>query len=101
MSTKLLSRRQARWSEFLSRFDFRITYCIEKSSGKPNALMRRSEDRLREGDDRRKYINQTILKSYNILTIVVTNQRKPRTMNIEELWEEGYRVDPTSAEVLT
>ena len=26
MSTKLLNRRQARWSEFLSRFQFKISY---------------------------------------------------------------------------
>ena len=42
MSTKLLNRRQARWSEFLSRFDFKITYRLGKQSTKPDALTRRS-----------------------------------------------------------
>src|SRR5438874_10841329 len=42
MSTKLLNRRQARWSEFLSRFDFRITYRLERQCTKPDALIRRS-----------------------------------------------------------
>ena len=41
MSTKLLSRRQARWSEFLSRFDFQIIYRPGKQGGKPDALTRR------------------------------------------------------------
>ena len=38
MSTKLLSCRQAHWSEFLSRFNFRIIYRPGKASGKPDAL---------------------------------------------------------------
>ena len=38
MSTKLLSRRQACWSEFLSRFNFRIIYWVGKASGKPDVL---------------------------------------------------------------
>ena len=42
MTTKQLSRRQARWSEYLSRFDFQIAYRPGKSGGKPDALTRRS-----------------------------------------------------------
>ena len=57
MFTKLLSRRQTRWSEFLSRFNFRIIYRIGKSSGKPDALTRRLEDQPTEGDDRKKHMN--------------------------------------------
>ena len=51
MSTKLLSRRQARWSEFLSRFNFRIVYRPGKAGGKPDALTRRSGDLPKEGDE--------------------------------------------------
>ena len=36
MSTKQLSRRQARWSEFLSRFNYQITYRPDKDGGKPD-----------------------------------------------------------------
>src|SRR5207244_3812681 len=50
ISTKLLSRRQARWSEFLSRFNFRITYRTEKTSGKPDVLTRRSTNLPDKGD---------------------------------------------------
>lgn len=39
-TTKELSCRQARWSEFLSRFDFEIHYCPGSSAGKPDALSR-------------------------------------------------------------
>jgi len=52
MSTKLLTRRQARWSEFLSHFEFRITYRPGKAGGKNDALIRRSGDLPKEGDER-------------------------------------------------
>jgi hypothetical protein len=39
-TTKLLTRRQARWSEFLSAFNFIIRFCPGKLGAKPNALTR-------------------------------------------------------------
>ena len=68
-STKQLSRRQARWSEFLSRFDFKIVYRPGKAGGKPDALTRRSGDLPKEGDEtdeRHKHQHQTILKTHNL-----------------------------------
>ena len=50
MSTKQLSRRQARWSEFLSRFDYQITYRPGKAGPKPDVLTPRLGDLLKEGD---------------------------------------------------
>lgn len=67
MSTKQLSRRQARWSEFLSRFNYRITYRSGKAGGKPDALTRRSGDLPKEGDTqdpRHLHQHQTVLKSH-------------------------------------
>jgi len=55
MSTKLLNRCQARWSKFLSRFNFKIIYHPEKASTKPDALPRRSGDLPKEGDERTKF----------------------------------------------
>jgi hypothetical protein len=52
MSTKLLSRRQARWSKFLFRFNFIIVYRLKKSEDKPDALTRRSEDLSKEKNER-------------------------------------------------
>jgi CRISPR/Cas system CMR-associated protein Cmr5 small subunit len=66
MSTKLLNRRQARWSEFLSRFNFRITYRPGKHGTKPDALTRRSADLPQEGDERLLHQSQTVLKSKNL-----------------------------------
>ena len=48
--TKQLSRRQARWSEFLSRFNYKISYRPGKAGGKPDILIRRLGDLPKEGD---------------------------------------------------
>jgi hypothetical protein len=42
-TTKQLSRRQARWSEFLSSFDFIIHYRAGRLGAKPDALTRRPD----------------------------------------------------------
>ena len=39
----MLSQRQIRWYEFLSRFDFKLIYRAGKKSGKPDLLSRRSD----------------------------------------------------------
>ena len=39
-STKSLTRRQARWAEFLSEFDFIVNYRPGEKNGKPDALSR-------------------------------------------------------------
>ncbi len=44
MSIKQLSRHQAHWSKFLSRFNYCITYHLDKIDDKLNALTRHSED---------------------------------------------------------
>jgi len=66
MTTKLLSRRQARWSEFLSRFNFVITYIPGKANGKADALTRRSGDLPQKGDVRLEQQNQVVIKSHNL-----------------------------------
>ena len=51
MSTRKLNRRQARWSMFLAEFNFTICYRPGAQQGKPDALSRRPEYHLREGED--------------------------------------------------
>jgi hypothetical protein len=65
MTTKMLNRRQARWSEFLSRYNFRIIYRPGKQGEKPDALTRRSEDLPKEGDERLLHQSRTVLKREN------------------------------------
>ena len=105
MSTKLLNRRQARWSEFLSRFNFKIVYRPGKAGGKPDALTRRSGDLpLEEGDERLKFQQQVILKPRNLTLNATQNQKTPTaigpTTTIEELFDQAYREDPLPRDVL-
>ena len=67
MTTKVLNRRQARWSEFLSRFNFVISYRPGKQGGKPDSLTRRSEDLpSNTGDERIQQQQQVVLKNHNL-----------------------------------
>jgi len=66
MSSKQLSRRQARWSEFLSRFDFVIKY-RPGSQCRADGLSRRPQDKASDADDdRKKYLEQIVLKPKNL-----------------------------------
>ena len=49
-TTKLLTRRQARWSEYLSGFTYNIRYRPGKQGLKPDSLMRRSDVYPQEGE---------------------------------------------------
>jgi len=59
MKTQKLSRRQARWAAFLTRFDFVITYRPGAANGKADALTRRTNDVLRSKNDPNLF--QTVL----------------------------------------
>jgi hypothetical protein len=58
MTSKQLNHRQARWAEFLSKFNFKIQYRPGKQGTKPDSLTRRVSD-LPENDldKRRQYQN--------------------------------------------
>jgi len=104
MSTKLLNRRQARWSEFLSRFNFKIVYRPGKASAKPDALTRRSGDLpSEEGDERLKFQQQTVLKPRNLTlsaTIPTINPTIPAVITIENLFDQAYGEDLLPRDVL-
>lgn len=58
MTAQKLTRRQARWSLFLSRFDFSLHHRPGKKSVKPDALSRRPDHKKGENDNE----NITLLK---------------------------------------
>jgi hypothetical protein len=62
MTSKKLSRRQARWALTLSKYNFQITYRPGKENGKADALTRKPGDRP-DGDDdeRQKHQFQTVI----------------------------------------
>jgi hypothetical protein len=51
MTAKQLNRRQARWSLYLSRFDFMLHHKPGKSMGKPDALSHRADHGTGDGDN--------------------------------------------------
>jgi len=76
MSIKQLSRHQAHWSEFLSRFNYHITYYLDKIDDKLNALTRRSEDLSKKRNtfnSWHQYQHQTILKIHVLDFKIVEN----------------------------
>jgi hypothetical protein len=93
MSIKMLNRRQARWSEFLSRFNFKINYRPSKQGEKPDALTRRSEDLPKEGDERLEHQSRTILKreNFEIQELLPTPPQTP-----EPIQKKVKFADPTS-----
>lgn len=69
MTTKDLTRRQVRWSEFLQRFDVQFKFIAGKDNGKADSLTRRTVDLPRnEEDDRKKFQQQTIIKNTMLST---------------------------------
>ncbi len=90
MSIKQLSYHQARWSEFLSRFNYCIAYHLNKIDDKLNALTRHLEDFFKEKitfDSRHQYQHQTILKShildFNIVENLVFNIFNIKVMKLQ------------------
>ena len=74
MSIKSLNRRQARWVEFLSKFNFRISYRLEAQEVKSNNLIKKSQDLSKSNADiRRQFQQQTMLKKAHLeLEIIKT-----------------------------
>jgi transposase InsO family protein len=63
-TTKILSQRQVRWSEFLSQFNFRIIYRPGARAIRPDALSRKPGDRpdkADQSDDRLNNRHRTML----------------------------------------
>ncbi|KAH0604613.1 uncharacterized protein H6S33_006281 [Morchella sextelata] len=99
MTTKLLNRRQARWSKFLSRFDFIIQFRPGKQGAKPDALTRRSGNLPKERDEWLTHQSQVILKRENLDTRLslfagsLSNESAEGASTVEELFSKAYQVD--------
>jgi hypothetical protein len=111
-TTKQLSHRQARWSEYLSRFDFTITYRPGKHGEKPDALTRRSQDQLAQ-DEARLARKQTLLRPelfHRPLEVMRMSSSKPpyqhelylleTNRSIEQIIEDEYLTDPLIKDTL-
>ena len=67
MTTKKLTPRQARWAEFLSEFNFVVTYQSGKKNDKADALTRKPNERpANEEDERQEHRMQVLLPSERV-----------------------------------
>ena len=82
MSTKQLSHCQAWWSEFLSRFNFKIVYRPGKQGAKPDALTRWSEDLSKGEDVHLQQQSQVVLKPHNLELMANSVQNNDSEDNI-------------------
>ena len=73
MTTKTLSCCQARWSECLSRFNFKIAYLPEKVNEKADSLTRQYVDLPSDEDKRVLQQSQVVLKPDNFLKVHTSN----------------------------
>ena len=55
-TTKVLNRRQARWADYLSLFDFKIIFHLGRENGKADALSRRADPGLEGGSERQPVV---------------------------------------------
>jgi hypothetical protein len=91
MTTKQLTRRQARWAMGLSEIDFLIHYRAGKKQGKPDALSRRTDFEIREGDPNFEGQFKAILRKEHFAAAVNGSNKFPitlRTMRVPEMEEE-------------
>ena len=106
MTTRQLTRRQVRWSQFLLEFDFAIRHQPASKNGKCDALTRRSQDLPSQSNDERlKVQHQTLLQEKHFLdldfedelraapAILLEHEEEPINHKITRLLEESYPKD--------
>ena len=101
MTTKQLNRRQVRWAEFLSEFNFKISYRPGKEGEKPDTLTRLAQDKPKGIDDsRQQHQFQTVLKASQFdkdikkaLAVVFRANEVDEVDEVDEVYEEIDEVD--------
>jgi hypothetical protein len=103
MTKRLLSRRQARWAEFLSRFFYEFKYRSGKLNGKADALTRRLQnvfkpDNPRVRQQERVFIDPELI---NLSPVVVEDKKKRAEFpSLNKLFAQGYKSDKFLKQVL-
>lgn len=99
-TNRLLNYRQTRWSEFLSRFDYNITYRPGSEHGKADALTRQGPEDEEESELRERHRMQTLLKPQRELGLLASISPPDGRTPLEELLDKGYDADPFPSEIL-
>ena len=108
-TTKLLTRRQARWSEFLSSFHYKVLYRPGRLGGKPDILTRRSDVYPKRGEGAYALANpqnlQQLFKDGQLLELLrATYILQPESISasaIVQMRPTIYKVDSLLADILT
>ena len=98
-TNRLLNYRQTEWSEFLSRFTFKITYRPGTLHGKADALTRQQDENEEENEECQAHRMQTVLKSQNLgllADILPINGRS----HFDTLLDKAYEADPFPSEII-
>jgi hypothetical protein len=115
MTAKQLTRRQVRWSELLSEFNFEIRYRPGKDGKKPESLTRRPQDLPHSNDDprlqfqNRTLLSQDLFKDINFdpanpealhasSTEIVDGDEESTELQITRLLESSILLTPSSSE---
>jgi hypothetical protein len=99
-TTKLLNWCQARWSQFLSQFNFKIVYRPGTTGGKPDALTCGSGDLPKVGDDWSLENQTTIIKPENILQLSAMATLTLASPALAQLFTDSYNEDPFPNKIL-
>jgi hypothetical protein len=113
-TTKLLNRRQARWSEYLSQFNLIIRFRPGKLGTKPDALTRRWDVYPKEGGSnfasinphnfRPVFTNEQLSASLRATSLYTTTLRSAAIIDSDKLLQDiraAYYSDPIAAKHLT
>ena len=109
-TTKILNRRQARWSEYLCQFNLAIRFRPGRLGAKPDALTRRWDVYAKEGGNdyakvnphnfRPVFTHEQLSTSLRATSLISTALRGSFIMDIEHLHEnirDSYASDPITA----
>src|SRR5580765_5826311 len=114
-TTKILNRRQARWSEYLSQFNLVIRFRPGKLGAKPDALTRRWDTYAKEGSNDYAQVNphnfkpvftteqiSTSLRATSLISVALRGSVLMDTEQLHEDIKSAYANDPiTSAQLPT
>jgi transposase InsO family protein/predicted aspartyl protease len=100
MTNRLLNYRQTRWSEFLSRFNYDITYRPGVTHGKADALTRQEQESEEDTEQREQHRMQTLIKSQGSLGLLADIPPSDGRTRFDILLAQGYQTDPFPTDIL-
>lgn len=98
-TTRKLNRRRARWSMFLAEFEFEINFRPGIRQGKPDALSRRPEYTLKEGEDAVTQQIAVVLKPRMLSLNAALCYPAPHDASLTTLIRKGQKNDERVSQI--